>query len=485
MRLADDYSDARYTSSSGKRIVVTGDAVLVDDGYPGGGTIGQTYRYVGPSKRIDLGTADYTDTTLWVPIGGENGGLYRYLGPTLDPDHKLDLGLQDYSDTSLWQLISGDEGIVYEWLGPTTELDLSGPDPAYTDLGWWKPVLGTSLIPQGLNVSKSNSYAVGGVIVLNDVRSSVKAYVEDVQVTAGALTVRALETALISAVVDASFISAGGSAFGEIGGDSWAIGAVIATNTVLSEARAYVADSDVQTIARTPTPVEPDIPVTTGDVIVDAENVSQIDAVTKNASESQGNTVGITLAFNTIGWKSQNFLFRAVDAIIGDPLIANAFDNQQPALVEAKIVNSRVRADGDVSVTGLNEAAINATVSNEASSIVEMIEGAESVAVGGLIASNMVNIQTRSSIELDLDGATVYSTADPPAELMPGDARPGRPAARLPLRRRAARPAGPTIDLSAEDFTSADWVWINSVIRRRLRHRRAPTRPARSTPRAR
>ena len=92
-----------------------------------------------------------------------------------------------------------------------------------------------------------------------------------------------------------------------------AISGVIATNTILSSAEAYVRDSQVRTHATAET---------TGDVIVDAENVSQIDAFTKNATESAGNTFGVTLAFNTIGWASQNFLFRAVDVLVGDPLIA-------------------------------------------------------------------------------------------------------------------------------------------------------------------
>ena len=35
-----------------------------------------------------------------------------------------------------------------------------------------------------------------------------------------------------------------------------------------------------------------------------------------------GQAVGVTLAFNTLGWKPQNILFNALDALIGDTAIA-------------------------------------------------------------------------------------------------------------------------------------------------------------------
>ena len=461
VRVEDGYADARFTTDSGKRIVLTGDTVEVQTGYAGGGTAGQVYRYLGLNKRLDLGAQDYSDTDLWAPIAGESGRLYEYIG-TAAQGMGRDLSLQDYTDTALWTPLGGDEGIVYQWMGPTgTTIDLTAPiDPVsgdpipYDNLDWWKPVLGTSLIPQGINVSESNSTAVGGLIVLNDIRSKAHAYVDQVTLTAGSLLVRATEQALMRATADAAFISSGGSSFGDIGGDSWAVGAVIATNTILSEATAEVLDSVVET--------GPPSTDTTGDVIVDAENLSVIDAVTKNASQSQGNTVGITLAFNTIGWKSQNFLFRAVDAIVGDPLIANAFDNQQPALVQARVVNSKVHADGDASVTGLNEAVINAEVTNEATSIVEMIEGSKSAAVGGVIASNMVLIQTRSSITLDLTGRTVHTPTDTDVDTLHELLVQVDPLHVYRWAGARGPPLASLADSSQNYATNSDWVWINS-----------------------
>ena len=51
-------------------------------------------------------------------------------------------------------------------------------------LGYWKQQPLTNIIPQGLNVSNSDSKAVGGILVLNDVRSDVHAYLTEALVTA-------------------------------------------------------------------------------------------------------------------------------------------------------------------------------------------------------------------------------------------------------------------------------------------------------------
>ena len=58
----------------------------------------------------------------------------------------------------------------------------------------------------------------------------------------------------------------------------------------------------------------------------------------------------ISLAFNSLGWNSQNILFNLVDTILGDPLIAAALDGEDPSLVSATITNSTIDAGGDVNV---------------------------------------------------------------------------------------------------------------------------------------
>ena len=51
----------------------------------------------------------------------------------------------------------------------------------------------------------------------------------------------------------------------------------------------------------------------TGDLAVTATNVSVIEAVNLNATTSGDKGVGVTLAFNTVGWEPQNVLFNALE----------------------------------------------------------------------------------------------------------------------------------------------------------------------------
>ena len=347
VRVDDGYADARFTTSSGVRIILTGEVVEVEDGYTGGGDAG-TYRYIGGNARLDLGAQDYSDTASWVLIAGESGRAYRYLGAASLAG--ADLSLIDYTDPLLWVALGGDEGVVYEWMGPDgTLVDLGNAD--YSDLGWWKPLPQTSILPQGLNVTGSDAIAVGGIVVLNDLRTHATARISGVTVTAAGVLVQALEEALMRAITDATVVSSGGASFPDIDGDSIAVAGVIATNVVLSEARATITGGSI---------------TTTGDVLVDAENIAQLDAETRAAVASASQNVGVTLAFNSIGWKSQNFLFNLIDTIIGTPALAGALAGPQPAIVEARITGTTVAAGGEVAVIAVNAGVINAEVSNEA-----------------------------------------------------------------------------------------------------------------------
>ncbi|MFZ0531010.1 MAG: hypothetical protein WAL91_10810, partial [Propionicimonas sp.] len=364
----------------------------------GPGVPGAVYRYVGPNARLDLGAQSYAGGN-WHLVAGESDAVYRYTGT----GETLNLSLVDYTGAD-WTPMGGVPGAVYQWMGPdATSVDLSQAN--YLDRGWWKPVLMTQLIPQGFDVDKSDSYAVGGLVVLNDLRGGAIARIHDADVAAAGVTVRALEQAFLRAIADSSIISSGGGSFGSRGGNSIAVGGTIATNVVLSEARATITDSTV---------------TTTGDVLVEARNLSQLDAKTANLTQSAGKTIGVTLAFNSIGWKSQNILFNAVDAILGDPLISKAFGNQDPAVVEARITDSVVKAGGNVSVIGVNEAVINAESTNDTAMICIMVTGSSGWSVGVLIAKNMVNIATSATIDqtgasrgtLEAGGAVTVSTEE-------------------------------------------------------------------------
>ena len=63
----------------------------------------------------------------------------------------------DFTDTTRWRALSGTPGTTYEWMGEDgTSVDLStgtraasGATETYADLGWWKPVAATNIVPAG------------------------------------------------------------------------------------------------------------------------------------------------------------------------------------------------------------------------------------------------------------------------------------------------------------------------------------------------
>ena len=291
----------------------------------------------------------------------------------------------------------GKPGSVYEWLGTDEAgqgLNLSEQD--YSDAGYWKEVPETTLFPEGINFDDAGSKAFGGAVVLNDLRSAVEAYIVNAEVEAEAVDIDALEQATIRATTETNVVSSGGSAFSG-GGDSLAINGAIATNVVLSSAEAYIDDSTITTTA--------------GDVDVHGENTSTVDAKTLNNTSTGAQGVGVTLAFNTLGWKSQNVLFNAVDVILGDPLISGAFGgNETPASVKAYIQDSDVDSAGAIRVTAVSDATLNATVTNETESAAYSFategDGASGFAVGVVLAHNMVNSEAQAFIGTS-DPATV------------------------------------------------------------------------------
>ncbi|HEY3483844.1 MAG TPA: hypothetical protein VGK49_00615, partial [Ilumatobacteraceae bacterium] len=432
VQLADDYDAYRLTSKSGKRLLITGDNVLFEDGYGTGGDADAVYRYLGANGRVDLGAEDYGDTDRWAKLGGEAGATYEYLGPR---DVTIDLRAVDYTTTD-WIPVGGVEGAVYQWMGPSVDpdfpIDLAQQD--YLDRRFWKRVLATELLPAGINITESDATAVGWIVVYNDVRTDVDALVSDATVTAGSVSVQALVTAFIRSTADVSGVSSGGNSL-DNGGTSLALGFVIATNVILSSALAKIVDSWITT--------------TSGGVVVHAANISQIDAQALNSIESAGEGAGVTLAFNSIGWESQNILFNAIDTILGDPLIANAFGNQQPADSTALLSNSRVDSSGDVDVSAVNEAIINAEVRNTATTTVVVITGSTSLAVGVAIASNLVNSKAVAGIE--------YDAPPPPSVFNHGDRAQVAPGKIYEYT--GDDPRGPPADYAADP----DFVLVSAV----------------------
>ncbi|MDO9263656.1 MAG: hypothetical protein Q7U02_06805, partial [Desulfosalsimonadaceae bacterium] len=196
-------------------------------------------------------------------------------------------------DVKTGDLVRLDNGDIYQYKGTAAAgMSLNLATAPYTTAGtvWQKIQISNALDfigNLGLNVSTSDSAAVGGLIVRNDVRGGVESYINNIDLdAAGSLTLTALETATIRAVDSSTVTSVGGSVL--VGGGSSAINGTIATNLVLSKANAYITGSSITT-------------TNAGDVILDAQNTSTIEADIDATTESRGVSVGVILAFNTIG----------------------------------------------------------------------------------------------------------------------------------------------------------------------------------------
>ena len=314
------------------------------------GSLLNEYQYTTNSGTQTLQVGDQVRLADDYAGGGAAGQVYRYKGTAGQP---LNLGTQGYAGSPDWELL-------------TT----------------------TNVVPTGLNISGSDAIGVGAMIVRNDVRSEVSATIDNAVVTAAEILGQALEQATILATGESVAEASGGSAFGTgtvVAGNGAAV-----TNTVLSKANAYATDSDLTT--------------TVGGLTLEAQNTSLIDATLLSSTTTGDTGVGVVLAFNTVGWATQNLLFNTLDALLG-----TGIGTEQPAEVQAYIANSRLTLAGDLTLTALSEAQINATVSNAASSVASALYGASGKSIGGILASNKV-----SSL------AQAYLASPPAAVVVPG-----------------------------------------------------------------
>jgi hypothetical protein len=312
----------------------------------------------------------------------------------------------------------GDGGAVYEYVGLGPELfdtlDLSQED--FTDPVWQKVNLGLDDARLNIgNLSASPASAFGGLVVLNDVRSEAEAKIEDTTVNAGEVLVSATENASIQATARSNIESSGGSAFKELGeGSVIAANGLIATNLVQSQADASIVDSSITTTATG----------TTGDLTVEAKNTSGVDARMLARTDTGEKGGGIVLAFNTLGYESQNVLFSTLEAIIGDPLVSDTFGTETPARAHATITNSSLDAAGAILVQSDNAAQLNATVSNAAVSAASALFDAGGWSAAGVVASNKISTSAKASIDnsamalvpgtpdVEADGAVTVQAAD-------------------------------------------------------------------------
>ena len=267
--------------------------------------------------------------------------------------------LTNFSDTSKWSLVVVTDGLSSKTvdLGNT---DFSGPL-------WTKILYDTiaSHIPN-INISDSNAEASGGIVVRNDVRSTVTATVTSSTLSSGGdLSVDAESARTIDATNTSYVTSSGSSPIA--GGVSSAINGAIATNNILGSTNATVTGSSLTTNAG-------------GNIAVTANDISTIDATTDATTISNGVSVGVVLAFNTIGIAPQNFLFNAADTLFGTDLAS-----EQPVQVHAVVSSSTVSAQGSVALSATSAEIIDAHVLNSQTTIRKTAQ-----TVGATIALNRI-----------------------------------------------------------------------------------------------
>ncbi|MBM3203804.1 hypothetical protein FJZ55_07880, partial [Candidatus Woesearchaeota archaeon] len=210
-----------------------------------------------------------------------------------------------------------------------------------------------------MTATSGGGMAVGGVVVRNDIDSHVDAGLDHVDLSAGEnVAVIALQAATVSATLEGTVESspaeeaapadtAGGSGGGG-GGVSLAVNAVIANNNILGTLQATLTQATV---------------TAGGDLEVEAENQATVTAENTATVSSGGSAVGVTLAFNAIGWQPDNIFKKAVDALLGTSL-----GQEIPLSSLAKIDETSLDIGGDVTVTANTGGSIEAITSNEASS---------------------------------------------------------------------------------------------------------------------
>ena len=334
-----------------------------------------------------------------------------------------------YTDQSGQQTLNkGDQvyvqgGAIYEFQGTNgTSVDLTGNNSQFSSSSWTKVTPSTA----PANTSNAESKAVGFIFVVNDAQGGATATVDVAgDITGGdGISVMSNEAASIQATTTSNLTSTGGGNGTQAGtgsqaaqsdapdasqptndpgnttttpGGGLALGGAIVTNLVLAQSQASIQDATLS--------------AGSGGINIDAEDNAVLNATTNVASSTGGagsqSAYDLSIAFNSIGYAPSNFLFNAVDALIGGDYLASP----QPDNATAYLSNAVVTADGgNLSVTAESNEQVNATVSNAATSTTSALYDASSTGFGGVLASNKVD----GSAVAYIDNAGADSTTNIP-----------------------------------------------------------------------
>ncbi|RPH83063.1 MAG: hypothetical protein EHM77_02370, partial [Planctomycetaceae bacterium] len=352
-----------FTDRSGSRFVASGDLVRIDD------FDHSTYDVV-PSLAAGARIRIEFDGP-----GVAAGDVFEYVGvEDLTSPEGIELDRQDFTDATRWRKLLAAAGEIYRFVGSPSQRNLATEN--FLNTSNWAPLASlnpTDAIPGlSLNISNSNSASFGGLVVRNEVRDRVIAELLNTTATAvGSISVVADERTGIEAQNVSTVTSSGGSAWGS--GLSLAVNGMIVTNAVLSEAESTVTGGSLTAGGL-------------GKVSVVAENDSRAVVSNLSTTEANGYAIGVTLAFNSIGFLPSNILFNSVDALVGTNLASPT-----PAEAIARVAGATVTAGAGIEVMADNRSLIDSRIRNAGVAIsVTPAGGSTTVNVGAIIAMNRV-----------------------------------------------------------------------------------------------
>ena len=330
-------------------------------------------------------------------------------------------------------------------------IDLTDTSQYTQDPSLWKAGDDASA---SINGSAAESKAIGFNLVLNDVRGAALATIAVARATIsggyaggrGGIVVTANEAASIEADTESNLTSTGsgnGSQSSTGGANApaantttdagnqptdgqstttpaggLALGGAVVTNLVLAASQASIQGATLDAGKR--------------GINIDAEDTAQLDATTLVASSTGGAgsqaNFNLAIAFNSIGYAPENFLFNAVDALLGSDYLSNPTPDNATAYLSDVIVSAdpsdpaSVGDLGFLSVTAESNEQVNATVSNAASSTTSAVYDASSTGFGGIVVSNKVNASPIAYIDesgisgtanpINIDGGQIVSATD-------------------------------------------------------------------------
>ena len=138
-----------------------------------------------------------------------------------------------------------------------------------------------------------------------------------------------------------------------------------------------------------------------GLVTVSALSDADLDASVENMVESGDTGVGHFGVEQ--GWEGQDVFTAAIDALLGNSLIADAIAAGNNAGASARLVDSTLDSKGLATVEAMSQSEFDVTIFSDATSNAAAFTGATGASFGAVIASNRILSRAEATIK-DSDG---------------------------------------------------------------------------------